>query len=116
LTEQQAGEKYGGALVGRSDFKELARGQIGANEDGLLKMVADPGGRHVLGVQILGEGAAELVHVGQMAMIAGHGVKLLQDTIFNFPTLAEGYRVAALDIEHQARSADLSRPLSPVGD
>lgn len=98
LSEAQAIERHGGALVGRASFSELARGQIAAIPDGLLKLVADPGGRRLLGVQILGEGAAELIHVGQMALLAGFGIDVFVENIFNFPTLAEGYRVAALDI------------------
>jgi len=101
MTEAEATQKYGGCIVGRSKFDELARGQISAIEHGLLKLVADPGGRRVLGVQILGEGACELIHVGQMALIAGSQVDTFVDNIFNFPTLAEAYRVAALDIARQ---------------
>jgi NAD(P) transhydrogenase len=98
LTEAQVVAKYGSAVVGRARFDELARGQIAAIEDGLLKLVCDPAGRRVLGVHIAGEGAAELVHVGQIAMIAGWEVDAFVDNIFNFPTLGEAYRVAALDV------------------
>jgi NAD(P) transhydrogenase len=98
LTEAQAIERHGGAVVGRASFCELARGQISAIEDGLLKLVCDPQGRRVLGVQVVGEGATELVHVGQIAIIAGLEVDAFVDNIFNFPTLAEAYRVAALDV------------------
>jgi NAD(P) transhydrogenase len=73
-------------------------------EEGLLKLVADPGGRKVLGVQIAGEGAAELIHLGQEALIHGAEVDGFVDNIFNFPTLAEAYRVAALDIVLQRRA------------
>ena len=52
----------------------------------------------LLGVHIVGEGATELVHVGQMALLAGMGVDAFVENIFNFPTLAEAYRVAALDL------------------
>ncbi len=101
LTEVEAVKKYGGCMVGRARFEELARGQISAIQDGMLKLVADPGGQAVLGVQIVGEGACELIHVGQMALIAGADVDSFVDNIFNFPTLAEAYRVAALDIVKQ---------------
>jgi NAD(P) transhydrogenase len=101
LTEAQVVERHGGALVGRARFEEVARGQISAIEDGLLKLVTDPSGQRLLGVHIVGEGASELVHVGQMALMAGFGVDTFIDTIFNFPTLAEAYRVAALDIVKQ---------------
>lgn len=103
LTEAQARQKHGDVIVGRAPFAELARGQISANEDGFLKLVADAVGREILGIHIIGEGAAELIHVGQMAMRSGQGVEVFLETIFNFPTLAEAYRVAALEVAHQAR-------------
>jgi NAD(P) transhydrogenase len=95
----------GGALVGRAKFSEIARGQISGSQRGLLKLVADSDGRKVLGVQIVGDGAAELVHVGQMAIAAQADVDTFVDNVFNFPTLAEAYRVAALDIVRQRRTA-----------
>jgi NAD(P) transhydrogenase len=91
-----------GALVGRAHFAELARGRIAGAEDGMLKLVADPDGR-ILGAQIVGEGAADLVHVAQMAIIGGLRVDVFVDHPMNFPTLAEAYRVAALDILNSAR-------------
>jgi NAD(P) transhydrogenase len=87
-------------LVGRAPFVEIARGQISGNQEGMLKMVADRTGR-LLGVQIVGEGATELIHIGQMGLLAGFGVQHFVDNIFNFPTLAEAYRVAALKITPQ---------------
>lgn len=104
LNEQQATEHHGGAIVGRARFDELARGQIAGITDGLLKMISDAQGHRLLGVHIVGEGATELIHVGQMGLLAGCDVDTFVDNIFNFPTLAEAYRVAALDIAKQ-RSA-----------
>jgi NAD(P) transhydrogenase len=101
LNEAQAREKYGNVLVGRARFGELARGQIAAIQDGLLKMVADPQGQRLLGVQVVGEGAAELVSVGQMALINQQSIDVFIANTFNVPTLAEAYRLAALDIAHQ---------------
>jgi NAD(P) transhydrogenase len=98
MTEQQVIESQGGALVGTADFAELARGQIAGATDGFLKLVSDAQGQRVMGVQILGAGATELVHIGQMALLAGHTVDVLVEVTFNFPTLAEAYRVAALNI------------------
>jgi NAD(P) transhydrogenase len=98
LSEAQARERFGGAIVGRARFSELARGQISGIEDGLLKLVCDAAGKRVLGVQIVGEGASELVHVGQVALVAGWDADAFVDNVFNFPTLAEAYRVAALDV------------------
>jgi NAD(P) transhydrogenase len=98
LDERAAVAQHGAATIGRARFDELARGRIAAAEDGLLKLVADAHGRRLLGVQIVGEGAAELIHVGQMALIAGFDVDVFVDHAMNFPTLAEAYRVAALDV------------------
>ncbi len=98
LSEEQAKERFGKVRVGRARFDEVARGQIAGIEDGLLKLVADPAGKKLLGVQVVGEGACELVAMGQMALLAGLDVDVFVDNIFNFPTLAEAYRVAALDI------------------
>ena len=106
LTEPQAIRNHGACLVGRADYSDLARGKIAALEEGLLKLVADAGGRKLLGVQIVGEGAAELIHLGQQALIHGAEVDSFVDNIFNFPTLAEAYRVAALDIVRQRRLLD----------
>lgn len=98
LSETQAREKYGEILVGTSDFEEIARGQISGVQDGMLKIVCDADGMKVLGVMIVGEGATELIHIGQMALIMEANVDIFVESIFNFPTLAEAYRVAALGI------------------
>ena len=91
-------------MVGRASFEELARGQIAAIPEGMIKLVADGDGRKLLGVQIIGEGAAELIHVGQMAIMHNAEVDLFVNNVFNFPTLAEGYRVAALEIVRQRQN------------
>ena len=98
LGEDEATRRFGGCVAGRARFDEVARGQISGITDGLLKLIADPSGHKVLGVHIVGEGATELVHVGQMAMLGALPVDGFVENIFNFPTLAEAYRVAALDI------------------
>jgi NAD(P) transhydrogenase len=105
LTEAQVVQKHGGCVVGKASFADIARGQIAANPTGLLKLVTGPNGRKLLGVHIIGESAAELVHLGQMALIANWDVDLFVSTTFNFPTMAEGYRVAALDIIHQRNAS-----------
>lgn len=103
LTEAQAREQTGGAIVGRARFSEVARGQISGIEDGLLRLVCDGAGKQLLGVAVVGEGATDLVHLGQLALIAGLEVDHFVDNVFNFPTLAEAYRVAALDVFEQRR-------------
>jgi len=101
LTEAAARERHGDILCGYSNFDELARGQIRDDTAGLLKLVTDATGTEILGVHIVGEDATELVHVGQMAMMGGMSVDVFRDNIFNFPTLVEAYRVAAIDIVRQ---------------
>lgn len=99
LSEKQAKEEYGsGVIVGVAQFEEIARGHISGNLDGMLKIVCDPQGKKVLGVMIVGEGATELIHIGQMALISEAEVDIFVESIFNFPTLAEAYRVAALAV------------------
>jgi len=105
LTEEQAMKNHGGCRTAIASFADLARGQIAANQAGLLKLVTDAEGRKILGVHVAGEGAAELVHLGQMALLAGWTVDQLVATTFNFPTHAEAYRIAAIAIIHQRRHA-----------
>ncbi len=111
LDEHGARRHFGGALVGRARFEEIARGQINGCQRGILKMVADPAGRRVVGVQIAGDGATELVHIGQLGLAAELDVDAYVDNVFNFPTMAEAYRIAALDIVKQR-----SRVLETVAD
>jgi len=101
LDEVAGRTRYRDVIIGRARFHEIARGQISGIHDGLLKMVADPTGEHLLGVQIVGEGATELIHMGQMALQHAASIDSFVENIFNFPTLAESYRVAALDIVGQ---------------
>ena len=98
LTEEEAVARHGAARVGRSRFDEVTRGQISGIRDGLLKLVADADGERLLGVQIVGENATELIHLAELALINGNPVDIFVESIFNFPTYAEAYRIAALDI------------------
>jgi NAD(P) transhydrogenase len=83
--------------IGISRYRELARGQILGDVHGMLKLLVSPDDRRVLAVHSLGTGATELVHIGQ-ALIAHEGtVDYLVEAVFNYPTLAESYKVAALD-------------------
>ena len=100
-------------VIGRARFDEVARGQISWVQDGLLKLVADADGKKLLGVHIVGEGACELIHLGQIAIAAGWEVDGFVEHIFNFPTLAEAYRVAALDVV--GKRSRLAAPHALVG-
>ena len=102
LDEQGARERYREPLIGRARYEEVARAQISGAGQGLLKMVADPTGERLLGVQIVGDSATELVHIGQLALQQSATIESFVDNVFNFPTYAEAYRVAALDVIGQA--------------
>src|SRR5262249_30070358 len=95
--------------IGVSRYRELARGQILGDIHGMLKLLVSPGDRRVLAVHALGTGATELVHIGQ-ALIAHDGtVDYLVDAVFNYPTLAESYKVAALDAANKLDALDRVR-------
>jgi NAD(P) transhydrogenase len=90
--------------VGISYYRELARGQILGDAHGLLKLLVSPDDRKLLGVHALGVHATELVHVGQAVMGLGGTVDFLVEAVFNYPTLAEAYKVAALDAANKLRA------------
>jgi NAD(P) transhydrogenase len=91
---QQAGIPF---VVGRAQFKNTARGQIIGDAQGLLKLIVDARDETLLGVHIVGEQASELIHIGQLAMKFGGTVRDLANNVYNYPTLAECYKLAALD-------------------
>jgi NAD(P) transhydrogenase len=92
--------------VGISRYRELARGQIVGDSYGMLKLLVSTTTRHVLGVHLFGTGATDLIHIGQAVMGCGGTVDYLVDTVFNFPTLSEAYKVAALDATNKMRAVD----------
>jgi NAD(P) transhydrogenase len=96
-TEEELTEAAVPYEVGISRYRELARGQIIGDEYGMLKLLVSLEDRTLLGVHVLGTGATELVHIGQSVMGTGGTVDYLVDTVFNYPTLAESYKVASLD-------------------
>ena len=87
--------------VGISRYRELARGQILGDTYGMLKLLVSPVDGTVLGVHVLGTNATEVVHIGQTLMGFGGTVDYLVDAVFNYPTLAESYKVAALDARNR---------------
>jgi NAD(P) transhydrogenase len=89
--------------VGVSRYRELARGQIVGDSYGVLKLLVSLEDRTLLGVHVFGTGATELVHIGQAVMGCGGTVDYLVDAVFNYPTLAESYKVAALDATNKMR-------------
>jgi NAD(P) transhydrogenase len=83
--------------AGIAQYKELARGQLLGDDTGMLKLLIHQTNLTILGVHIIGTGATELVHIGQAVMALGGTVEYFINTVFNFPTLAEAYKVAALN-------------------
>ena len=115
LSEQEAREQYGDdIIVGRASFDEVARGQIAGIKDGLLKMIADPEGKKILGVHIVAEGATDLIHVGEMAIINNNDVRVFLENVMNFPTLGEAYRIAALNIVNKLGERAARKPASRI--
>ncbi len=83
--------------TGIARYREIARGHILGDENGMLKVLFHRETHQVLGVHIIGEYATELVHIGQSVIALNGGLRYLVDAVFNYPTLAECYKVAALD-------------------
>lgn len=90
--------------TGEARYKEIARGHILGDENGMLKLIFHRDTHEILGVHIIGEYSTELVHIGQAAMALKGGLEYLRDTVFNYPTLAECYKVAALDGYNKVRA------------
>jgi NAD(P) transhydrogenase len=103
-TEEELTEQAIPYEVGLSRYRELARGQILGDAYGLLKILVSPEDRKLLGVHVFGTGATELVHIGQAVMGLGGTIDYLVDSVFNYPTLAESYKVAALDAVNKMRA------------
>jgi len=83
--------------VGKAQYREIARGQIMGDNTGLLKLIFHAETRALLGVHIIGEGASELIHIGQAVLAFGGPIDYFVNTVFNYPTLAECYKTAAFD-------------------
>lgn len=83
--------------VGKAFYREISRGQIIGDSTGMLKLMFHRDTRKLLGVAILGEGASDLIHIGQAVLAHGGTIDYFVDTVFNYPTLAECYKTAAFD-------------------
>ena len=96
-TEQELTEARIPYEVGQAKYEELAKGQMLGVDVGLLKILFDPRSLKLLGVHAIGESAAEIIHIGQAVLSLGATIEYFRDTTFNYPTLAEAYKVAGLD-------------------
>jgi NAD(P) transhydrogenase len=102
-TEEQLTHENVPFEVGVSRYRELARGQIVGDSYGMLKLLVSLENGTLLGVHVFGTGATELVHIGQAVMGCGGTIDYLVDAVFNYPTLSEAYKVAALDAMNKMR-------------
>jgi NAD(P) transhydrogenase len=83
--------------VGIAKYSELAKSMMLGDEAGMLKLLFHPETHKLLGVHALGQRATEIIHIGQAVLFYGGSVEYFRDMVFNYPTLAEAYKVAALD-------------------
>jgi NAD(P) transhydrogenase len=103
-TEEQLTDAAVPYVTGIARWRELARGLMTGDEDGLLKLLVSPTDRSLLGVHVIGTGATDLVHIGQAIMGGKASIDFLVTAVFNYPTFAESYKVAALDASNRIRS------------
>jgi NAD(P) transhydrogenase len=96
-TEHELTQEKVSYEIGLSKFEELAKGQMLGVEAGVLKILFDRRTRKILGVHIFGERATEIIHIGQSVLAFGGTIDYFRDAVFNYPTMAEAYKVAGLD-------------------
>ena len=96
-TEQELTQEKVPYEIGLSKFEELAKGQMLGVDTGVLKILFDRQTRKLLGVHIFGERATEIIHIGQAVLAFGGTIDYFRDAVFNYPTMAEAYKVAGLD-------------------
>ncbi|HTS02464.1 MAG TPA: Si-specific NAD(P)(+) transhydrogenase [Thermoanaerobaculia bacterium] len=92
--------------TGVAHYREIARGAIVGDDTGILKILVHAETRKLLGIHILGTAATELIHIGQSFLALGGTLDVMVDTVFNYPTFAECYKVAALDAYNKLRAGD----------
>jgi NAD(P) transhydrogenase len=102
-TEQQLRKDGIAYETGVARLRETARGQIQGVQEGLLKLIFDLKDHKLLGAHIVGEGATELIHIGQAVLAHGGTLEYFVGAVFNYPTFAEAYKVAALDAWNRVR-------------
>jgi len=113
MTERAARDAGLAYECGIARFRETSRGHIMGLETGILKLICDRDTRKLIGVHIVGEGASELIHIGQAVLNLGGTIDYFVENSFNYPTLAEGYKVAALDLWNRLQ---VSPAVEPEGE
>lgn len=126
LTERELKKMKVPYQCGIARLKETSRGQIMGVQTGLMKMIFALDSQQLLGVHIIGEGATELIHIGQAVLNLGGKLDFFINNIFNYPTLAEAYKIAALDAWNKMQNISLEaitdatpmfhddNPISPI--
>jgi NAD(P) transhydrogenase len=104
-TEEELTDAAVPYVPGIARWRELARGLMSGDEDGMLKLLVSPTDGRLLGVHVIGTGATDLVHIGQAVMGGSAGIDFLVTAVFNYPTFAESYKVAALDAANRIRTS-----------
>lgn len=97
MSEEELTERKIPFVVGRAGYREVARGQIVGDDYGMLKMLVSPDDYKILGIHIVGDNAADLIHIGQAVMRLDGDLRYFIRTVFNYPTLAEAYKTAAFN-------------------
>ena len=111
LTEQQVRAQGIPYENGIARFRETSRGHIMGLQSGMMKMIFSLETRKLLGVHIVGEGATELIHIGQAVLNLGGTLDYFVENAFNYPTLAEAYKIAALDAWNRMPR---NTPIAPI--
>jgi NAD(P) transhydrogenase len=107
MSQDEALAKKLEVVVGRANFGEVARAHIAGEPSGFLQLVCERATGRVIGCQVLGEGATDLVHLGQGAIANGSTADFFIEQIFNFPTMTEAYRIAAFEVLKQRAATPL---------
>ena len=96
-TERELTEEKVPYEVGIARYEDIAKGQMAGDDTGMLKLLFDRDSLKLLGVHAIGEGATEIIHVGQIVLAFDGSIEFFRDSVFNYPTFAEAYKVAALN-------------------
>ena len=112
-TEETCREKGRPYCVGRAYYADNARGQIGGDLGGEIKLVFSPESQQLLGIHVIGESASELIHIGMACMALEGTLDYFIQAVFNYPTLAEAYKYAAYDGLQNLARLNAGQPLAP---
>ncbi len=104
-TEESLRQQNISYVVGRATFAEVARGLIVGDTTGFLKILVDRESKKILGIHAIGSSATEIIHIGQAIFSLGAKIDILIDTVYNYPTFAEAYKVAALHALNQIKAS-----------